>query len=64
MNKINRVYHFFSKTRRDRRDRMVVGFTAPVAFTNKTYRQNVTEILPKVTLKTITITSNKFNKYE
>ena len=57
-NWINRVYHFFSKTRRDRRDRMVVGFAAPVASTNKSDHEDVTEILSKVTLKTITLIPN------
>jgi hypothetical protein len=41
---------------------MVVGFTAPVAFTNKIYRQNVTEILSKFQVNRITKTWGKYQK--
>jgi len=52
--------------RRHGRDRMVVGFTTtyaistPVSFTSKTDRHDITEILLKVALNTITLTQYTF----
>jgi hypothetical protein len=50
--------HFKCQRGRRGRDRMVIGFTpgTPVSPTNKTYHHDITKILLKVALSTITLT--------